>query len=699
MMPPSATGPIQRLPQPLSQGSGDAGVQKARDMVSVTTMHNRSQTMTAVLSRRAFFRASALVAAGTLASACAAPAATPSGVSGSPAEPTVAAPGEPTSRFREAPPLAEQVQAGALPPVEDRLPADPLVVPVTEEIGQYGGTWHRCAVGPSDCWTAGRLAYENLIRYTKDGVEIVMNLATNYVANDDGSEYTFYLREGMKWSDGEPFGADDFLFYFQDGLSNTDLSPTFPSDLCDPVNGEPMVLEKVDDYTIKFRFQSPYGLFIKTLASYTGTDMFRWPAHYLKQFHPTYADAAELDKAIQAANFTNWWELFANRRDWQNLDCPTICIWKPTRVPPDVPVVWERNPYYWKVDPEGNQLPYLDAVEFQIVENADLANLKAIAGEVDMQFRHLLLANYPLFVDNAEQGDYRVMQWKDGWGPNCHLYFNFNHKNPDLHALFNNRDFRIALSLGIKREDINQLIYMGMGRPMQATATPDCPYSKEEYITRWTEHDPDTANAMLDEIGLADRDGEGFRLLPSGEPLSIVVEYAVVFGPWRDVITMVAEHWKDLGLRIITKEEDRSLYQQRTLAGEHDMTCWGMGGAYNPLLGPSWWWPNNQMAPEWWRWNASKGKEGEEPPEEVKLQYALYEQIKGASTSEDLDKYAQQFVDNHSEQLWLIGTVGFVPMPVVVKNNFRNVPDVAIGDDRAKSPGCTNIEQYFIKQA
>ncbi|NPV08697.1 MAG: ABC transporter substrate-binding protein [Anaerolineae bacterium] len=658
------------------------------------------------LNRRTFLKVTGLAATAAVAAACAA-APTPAPTTAPAAEEPTATPAAaaaeaptapPAAKYKEAPALAQKVAAGELPPVEERLPKEPMVVPVEEEIGQYGGTWYRAAVGPGDAWAAGRLAYENLLRYAKDGNTIINNLAKSYEANEDGTEFTFYLREGMRWSDGEPFTADDFVFYYEDGLLNKDLYPTFPSDLRDPVHGEPMTLEKVDDYTIKITFQSPYWLFIRTLASYTGTDMFRWPKHYLQQFHPNYADADELAAKVKDAGFDNWWELFTNRRDWTNPECPVVWPFVPTRVPPDVPIVWERNPYYWKVDPEGNQLPYIDRIQWDVVENSDLLNLKALAGEISMQFRHILWSNYPLFIESAEQGDYRVLQWVDGTGPNSMLYFCFNHKNEALREIFNNRDFRIALSLGIQRSDINELAYQGMGRPVQATATPECPYSKEEYLNRWIEHDPDTANAMLDEMGLSQRDDEGFRTLPSGDPLTITVEYAPVFGPWRDCVSLIADQWKEIGIRIITKEEDRSLWQQHMDGSEFDMSVWTMGGAYNPLLGPTWWLPGTYAANEWLRWRDTKGERGEEPPPEVKLQYELYERIKAAPPDE-LDAVAQQFVDNHSDNIWFVGVVGLLPVLVIVKNNFRNVPEVALSDDRAKTPGCTNIEQYFIRSA
>jgi peptide/nickel transport system substrate-binding protein len=592
------------------------------------------------------------------------------------------------------------VSAGNLPPVDERLPANPRVIPVTEEIGQYGGTWFRAAVGPGDAGIINsRLSYETLVRWTEDGSGVIPNVAESYEVNADATEITFVLREGMKWSDGEPFTSDDLLFYYEDILLNPDLTPSFPNWMKDPT-GQPGAIEKIDDRTFKFVFQDSFGLFIQILAGPSALNFTDYPKHYLTQFHPTYADAAELDTMTKDASFENWWELFNNKRNWQNPEQPHIWPWLPTRVPPDIPIVADRNPFYYKVDPEGNQLPYLDKIQFDVVENADLLNLKAVAGELDMQFRHILWTNYPLFVENADAGDYRVMQWDLAEGSNCLLHPNMNHKDEVLRGLFQDRNFRIALSHGINRSQINELAYLGFGEPRQAALIPQSPYYKEEYATRYADHDPATANALLDELGLTDRDDEGFRLRPDGNPLSITIEYAPVFGPWRDVVQLITDHWKEIGIRGIPKEEDRALFNERGLAGEEmDMGIWIMDRCLTPLIEPWYFFPYRGGTPPstaglWWDWYTSGGASGEEPPAEVIQQYQLYDQIKGAS-AEELPGLAEQFFDNASENLWFIGTVGVLPHVGVVKNNFRNVPENAISDWLQQTPGNTNIEQYF----
>ncbi|NLD74155.1 MAG: ABC transporter substrate-binding protein [Chloroflexi bacterium] len=660
------------------------------------------------LSRREFLRLSSLTAAATVAAACAQPAA-PGPAAPDPVaeQPTTApaAPGE-GSRYVEAPALVEQVTGGSLPPVEERLPKDPVVVSVWEEIGQYGGVWHRCAVGPNDVGVIRtRFCGEPFLRFTTDASAVVPNVIKSYEINEDATEFTFFLREGMKWSDGVPYTADNFVFWYEDHVQNADLTPTLPKWATDPTNGELMVLEKVDDYTFQIKFESPYGLFIQIVSGAEGTYFTDdYAAHYMKQFHPTYADEAELAAKVEAAGFTNWWELYNDRRGHANLERPHIWAWVPTRMPPDIPAIIDRNPYYWKVDAEGQQLPYIDAVHFDIVENADLLNMKAVAGEIDMQHRHITWTNFPLFIENAEAGDYRVLQWPLAEGSNCCLHPNMNHQDPVLRELMQTKEFRIALSEAIDRDAIHQLAYQGFGEPRQAALIPECPWFKEEHATKYANHDVDLANELLDGIGLTERDDEGFRTRPDGTPLSITVEYAPVFGPWGDTVNMVCEQWKEIGIRGIAKEEDRTLFSQRATAGlEMDMGVWMMDRCITPIMEPWFFLPFKGGTPPstaalWWDWYQTKGEQGEEPPEEVKAQYDLWDACKGAAP-DALPPLAEQFFDNAAENVWFIGTVGRLPNVGVCKNNFRNVPEDAVQDWAIMSLANTNPEQYFWKQA
>jgi peptide/nickel transport system substrate-binding protein len=620
-----------------------------------------------------------------------------------PAEPT--APPEAVSEYNEAPMLAEMVAAGELPPVDERLPQEPLVITPAEEIGQYGGTWHRAAVGPGDVRTPDRLMYDNLIRWNKEGSDFVPNVAKSWDVSDDGTVFTFYLREGMKWSDGEPFTADDILFYVVDHLGNEDVTPTFPVWLSP--GGERVEVEKVDDYTVRFKFAQPYGLFLTLVASANGLQFTNYPAHYLKPFHVNYEDQAKLEEMAQEAGFEFWYELYNDRggQFWDppvnNPDLPVIHAWKVTVPPPTTPVVLERNPYYFKVDPEGNQLPYIDKIEHQIVEDAEILNLKAIAGELDMQLRHINFANFPLFQDSKEQGDYRILQWTRGYITDSVIAPNVANNDPVLREIVGDKRFRWALSLGIKRDEIVEAVYLGMVEPNQVSPLSTSPFYWEEQAKNMIEYDPEQANALLDEMGLTEKDGEGYRLRPDGDRLSIIFEYAPIFGAWGDIGELLAAQWKELGIDLIVTEEARTLMYERKAANEHDMGIWTGSAEFNPTIDPRWFLPftneSIQAVPYalWWE---SGGVDGEEPPGDLAKVQELYDEIKVTVDSKKQQELFRQILELNKENLWVIGIATAPPEIVVVKNNFRNVPEQAVSDWHLLTPGATAPEQYFIKQ-
>ena len=269
-------------------------------------------------------------------------------------------------RFGEAPLLAQRVREGHLPPVSQRLPENPLVIVPPQQHGPYGGTWARFATGPRDVGIVeARFAYEGLVRWDAMAQKVIPNLAVRWEIADGGRSFTFYLRRGVKWSDGHPFTVDDLIFWYEDVLQNEEITPVVPRDF--KRGGQVMGLQKVDDYTVRFTFLEPNGLFIVKLASGRGYEMLRYPAHYMKQFHPQYASLEKLEAMSEAAGFDLWRQLFADMHDWRNPDIPRLWPWIVVAPPPARPAVLERNPYYWKVDPAGNQLPYIDRMTFEIL--------------------------------------------------------------------------------------------------------------------------------------------------------------------------------------------------------------------------------------------------------------------------------------------------------------------------------------------
>ncbi|MBN1810919.1 MAG: ABC transporter substrate-binding protein [Anaerolineae bacterium] len=607
---------------------------------------------------------------------------------------------------KESPALFAQVSEGKLPPVAERVGQEPVVVAVTDEVGVYGGTWRRVAIQAGDPGIiTSRLSYVGPVRYTEMASDIVPFLSKGFEASADGSEFTFHMRKGALWSDGQPYTADDVMFYYEDIRLNTEMNPNGIGGWL-KVGGEPVVIEKVDDFTFKFKFVTPYGLFIPILASPDGQGTFNnWPKHYATAFHASYAKKEDLDKLMADAGADNWVNLFNQKDDWNgDLTCPRMWPWPMTRVPPEIPAIAERNPYYFAVDPEGNQLPYIDRIRFEVVENIDLLNTKTLAGAVDMQFRHISWVNYALYVEGAAVGQYEVYEWMLAEGSNYCLHFNLNHENPGLRELEENINFRHALSIAIDREEIRDVAYSGLGTPRQASVLPTVKGYKPEQSTAWAQFDPELANQMLDEIGLTAKDAEGFRLNLKGEPLSINIEYVALFGPWGDITQMICQYWKDIGIRAFPKEMARTLFGERgTLGTVQDMSVWTMDRSAHPLVQPLYQMPLRGGTPAsvgalYQDWRDSDGANGEEPPPEVQKAYDLYESCKTAKNDAELLDYATQLLDLNAEQTWFIGVVGLLPHVGIVKNNFHNVPKEAVSDWLCLTPGNTYIEQYYMSE-
>jgi len=610
--------------------------------------------------------------------------------------------GKKITKFSEAPGLAELVKQGKLPPVEKRLPQEPKVIVPVEEVGQYGGVWNRAWLGPSDSMGVYKsIGRESLIDYDAFGKTLVPNIVKRWVVSKDSKVYTLYLRKGIKWSDGQPFTADDILFVYEDVLMNKELTPTFPQWLT--VKGKPVKVEKVDDYTIKFIFDEPMPLFLYQLAKPIDANALLYaPKHYMKQFHPKYTSKEELDKKIKEAGVKTWNELYTTKEDswWVNdPERPTIWSWKAVTSPTGPNFRLERNPYYWKVDVAGNQLPYINTVNNILVQNTEMVNLKAMTGELDFQWRHISAANYTLFMENREKGGYRVLNWRSTSGSNHVICFNLTCKDPVLKSLFNNDKFRKALSIAINREEINQIAYLGQAVPRQASLIPDVPYYSPEWEKAWAEYDPKKASAMLDEIGLSKKDKDGYRLRPDGKRLDITIEFMEAIGFSGDVCELIRKYWEDIGIKVALKPEERSLYKTRQSGNELEVYIEGMSPQIPFWSQDKWIIPSvslDHWGIEFARWYVTGGKSGVEPPKDIARLFELWDKAKSALTETQRKRFVQEMVNLHVKNIWFIGTVGMAPTYAIVKNTFRNVPE-NIMDAALDTPRQARPEQFFIK--
>ena len=431
--------------------------------------------------------------------------------------------------FKEAPQLAELVKAGKLPPVQERIGQDPLVVKPLREIGKYGGTWRRGFTGPFDTSNGHRVAQnDKLLYYDYTGTKLVPNIARAWEVSPDGKVTTLLLRRGMKWSDGHPFTADDFVFWYQDVYQNKDLVPTPLSVMT--IGGKPIAIEKIDAATIRFVSPEPYYALPTVLASVWGIGHHARlgrsalggfaPAHYLKQFHPKYVSKDDLAKKVAELKFDSWVTMFKSKNDaCRNVDLPVVTPWKTTSPLTTPTWILERNPYSVWVDTDGNQLPYIDRIRMTLGENLEVINLRAIAGEYDSQARHIDISKLPVLLENQQKGGYRVYLDPSDQGADVGLFCNQSYdKDPEIAKWLGTREFRIALSHGIDRAQINETFLLGLGQTGSAApGERTLYYPGPEYKTLHTAYDVKKANEMLDKLGLTKKDGEGYRLRADGK--------------------------------------------------------------------------------------------------------------------------------------------------------------------------------------
>jgi peptide/nickel transport system substrate-binding protein len=491
-------------------------------------------------------------------------------------------------------------------------------------------------------------------------------------------------------------------------LLNKELTPTLPGWIKNP-DGTPAQVEKVDDNTVKFTYGSPATLFLTAVANQDGADrtyaMFL-PAHYLKKFHPAYTDKAEVEKMAQAAGFKTWTELFANRNaPPENPERPTMAAWAPASRASDPVFTLRRNPYYVGVDKDGNQLPYLDEVRFTYFADAQALNLQAIAGNFDMQERHINMTNYPVLKEQEKAAKkYRIVTWPTFGGADAVIAINQTYTaDPVMGKVMANKDFRVALSLAINREQIKESVFLGLGEPRQGVPAPWHPYYPgDEYAKKFTEFKRDEANKLLDKIGLDKKDGNGIRLLSNGKPATIEISVVPAFGAWPDVALLVSKDWEAVGVKTIVQIRERALHFTMRDNNELMAEIWNEDTTAFPYTGNAKVDPRNSpiltMGPLWLRWYATGGKEGMEPPPEMKRIVEIVNKARTVPPEEQV-KLSQELYRIWADNLFEIGTIGLTPMVqgvVVAANKFSNVPKTLGNDWPLRSPGNARTEQFFL---
>lgn len=613
--------------------------------------------------------------------------------------PAPAAPAAP-ARLHETPFFREAVASGALPKVGDRLPSEPSVV---DAAGVPGNQLRLLMASPKDTRMMVVYGYARLIGYTPS-LELEPDIlkALDVV---DGRVFTLHLRKGMKWSDGQPFTTEDFRYWFEDVAKNPKLSPSgLPVELLP--EGQPPRFEVLDATTVRYSWPIPNPLFLPALAR--ADPLFIYcPAHYLKQFNKKYADKAQLAALVKKMRVHNWAALH-NRMNTMYRDnnpkLPSLDPWVLRTKPPAERFVFVRNPYYYRVDTSGHQLPYIDRVIMSLADSR-LIPAKTAAGESDLQARYLSFDDYTFLRQNEERQHFKVRLWRSGPGSQLALYPNLNVNDPVWRRLLRDVRFRRALSLAINRHEINEVLYFGLAIEGQNTLLPKSPLYDPAYRSAWAQYDLSEANHLLDQIGLKRRDGDadGVRLLPDGRPMEIVVEDSGEWPGSADVLELIHDSWRHIGIRLFTKPLQLTLFRQRVFSGETLMSIdKGIeNGLANASSSPWEFAPTSQQQLEWPKWGQyyeTKHKAGEPPdlPAAVDLKN-LYDAWLGTVSREQKAAVWRQILKIWADQVFSMGTVAGVLQPVVVSDNLRDVPEKGIWNwDPGAFFGIYKPDQFWI---
>jgi peptide/nickel transport system substrate-binding protein len=572
--------------------------------------------------------------------------------------------------FQQSPILDAQVASGELPPVAERLPDDPIVVEGIDGIGQYGGT--------AALFHAG----EQLLNVPEGPLRVGPQLSLTLPNFAEGVEYTnggrtltIALSPGHRWSDGHAITSADFAFWFENVLMDKRLTPVVERRF----KGARM--EVHDPYLFSYHFPEPQPLFVKFLA-HSGWRI-SVPAHFMRRYHPDFTPVEQLEEEAEELGLQDWRTYFQaadNVRDLMVFDRPVktayvIISRTSTRSR------FRRNPFYPKVDREGNQLPYIDALEVQRVDSAEIMAAKASTGQVVIAGRQFTTADIPLFKRFEKDNGYSTYLWPRPYGSDVAIMINMTHDDERKRRIYQDVRFRRALSLAINRDEINDIAYYGKGVPRQLTVVPASRYFEPEFATAWAEYDPQQAGALLDAMGLIDRDGDGRREGSDGQPLDITFEYSIGETPKEITVELVTAHWREVGLHIGVKQISGSLKSIRASGGVMDMSLWHADRNADILfpIEPFWYVPMhigqevNHWA-EWSRWYRSDGVRGWEPPPEVKQLIAWWEVLRRTQDIEERVRMGKNILRSQAENVWAIGIIGLGPHPVIVRDDLKNVP-------------------------
>lgn len=610
------------------------------------------------------------------------------------------------------PPLQEsefwrpEVEAGDLPPVEERIPDEPIVVDLEakgREFGAQGGVLRTMITRSKDVRQMVVYGYARLIGYDEN-YRLVPDILAGF-ENEGNRKFTFRLRKGHKWSDGTPFTSADFEYWWNDVANNEELSPAGPPDLM-LVDGEPPEVSFPDDVTVIYEWQKPNPNFLQALAQAAPPFIYR-PSRFLKQYHIKYADPEALAAAVEDRRVKSWAALhnkLDNMYQFDNSELPTLQPWINVTSGKKIRHSFVRNPYYHRIDSKGVQLPYIDVVEMEIVAGG-LVAAKSNAGEVDLQGRGLDFRDASILKKGEASGGYKTYLWQTGVASQIAIYPNLNFADDTWRPVLRDARVRRALSLGIDRQTINQALYFKLAKPGAMSVLPQSPFYDENDSQAWAQFDTDQANSLLDEAGLGKRDRYGIRLLPDGRPMELVIETAGERQEVENALQIVTDNWREIGVKLVMRPLDRDILRNRVFAGTTMAAVWfgWDNGIPQPYTSPLYLAPTDQVFfawPKWGQYYQTGGTAGEAPdlPEAQRLM-ELAGEWEAAADEDTRARVWRDMLAIHADQVYGIGILNGAPQPIVVSNRLRNVPQKAMWAwDPGAHFGVQRIDEFFLAE-
>ncbi len=587
--------------------------------------------------------------------------------------------------FLETPMFEAAVAAGKLPPVKKRLPEEPFLLKTGQQgfqPGKHGGSLRLLMGRKKDTRQLVVYGYARLVGYDKN-FNFVPDILKKFEVKH-GRIFTLHLRKGHRWSDGHPFTSEDFRYYFEDVATNKKIAnESLPQVML--VEGKPPLFEVLDKHTVRYTWHKPNPFILPRLAGARPIYLYR-PAHYLKKFHIKYTPLRTLEVLVKKAKKRNWVALhYIVGQQYKNVnpELPSLQPWVLVTKPPAKRFNFLRNPYYHRVDMNGRQLPYINDVKVNVT-SSKLIPIKAGAGETDLQSRGLNFTNYTLLKKSEKKFGYSTKLWRTAKGARWAIYPNLNFRDMEWRKLFRNVNFRRALSIAIDRHEINQVFYYGLARETNNSVLRESPLFDEKFANRWSQFDLNTANQMLDDLGLVKRNSKGFRLLPNGQPMELTVVFSTEEDEPSDILELVSDTWRKIGIKVLSKPLHREVMRNRIFSGNVQMSIWSglENGIPNASSSPAELAPTSQQQLQWPMWGQyleTGGKSGQAIDMEAPQKLFELKDAWGEARSEgDRIKIWHEMLDTYTSNVFSIGIIASVPQVVLVNSSLQNVPDKAI---------------------